>query len=80
MDGNPKPTAIFEWPHDGRKDKSIKENELYPYFFQSIYTLNNIPASYCGRIVNTKIHNSVGAVTKKTNVTVLCKYRIFGSL
>ena len=74
MDGIPKPMATFQWPHDKSKDQAITGTELYPYIFQSIYTLNNVPATYCGRILDTKIQNAFGAVTKKTRVMVFCMY------
>ena len=76
MAGNPKPTAIFQWSIE-TNDKSIEGTELYPYFFQSIYTLNSIPTRYCRRTLFTKVRNSLGTVsTSNTRVTVLRKYNL----
>jgi len=48
---------------------------LYPFVYSSTYTLNNIDASYCGRILQTILKNSIGSssVTASTNVSVLLK-------
>ena len=75
MDGNPKPSAIFQWPHDSSKDKANPGTQLYPYIYESTYSVNNIPASFCGRILTTKVRNSVGtSATIRTNLTVLREY------
>ena len=77
MDGNPKPTADFRWPHlTGSSPTNVPSVQLYPFVYSSTYTLNNIDASYCGRILQTAIKNSIGSSleTASTNVTVLCKF------
>ena len=76
MDGNPQPSADFRWPHlTGSSPTNVPSVQLYPFVYSSTYTLNNIDASYCGRILQTTIKNSVGSssVRTSTNVTVLCK-------
>ena len=75
MDGNPGPSAIFQWPHDSSKDQTIPGTQLYPYIYESTYTVNNVPASFCGRILTIKVRNGVGlSATIRTNLTVLCEY------
>jgi len=76
VDGNPKPSADFRWPHlTGSSPTNVPSVQLYPFAYSSIYTLNNIDASYCGRILQTILKNSIGSssVTASTNVTVLLK-------
>ena len=76
MDGNPKPSADFRWPHlTGSSAANVPSAKLYPFVYSSTYTLNNIDASYCGRILQTNLKNGTGSslVTASTNVTVLCK-------
>jgi len=76
IDGNPKPSADFRWPHlTGSSPTNIPSVKLYPFVYSSTYTLNNIDASYCGRILQTTLKNSIGSssVTASTNVTVLLK-------
>ena len=77
MDGNPKPSADFRWPHlTGSYPTNAQSVQLYPFVYSSTYTLNNIDASYCGRILQTTLKNSIGSSsdTASTNVTVLCKF------
>ena len=79
MDGNPQPSAEFRWPHlTGSSPASVSSVQLYPFVYSSIYTMKNTNASYCGRILETRIKNSMGlsSVTASTNVTVL---RMFSS-
>jgi len=74
MDGNPKPLADFRWPHlTGSSPTNVPSVQLYPFVYSSTYTLNNIDASYCGRILQTSLKNSIGSLsdTASTNVTVL---------
>ena len=76
MDGNPKPSAEFRWPHlTGSSPTNVPSVQLYPFVYSSTYTLNNIDASYCGRILQTTLKNSIGSSseTASSNVTVLCK-------
>ena len=76
MDGNPKPSADFRWPHRTvSSPTNVPSVQLYPFVYSSTYTLNNIDASYCGKILQTTIKNSIGSssVSTSTNVTVLCK-------
>ena len=77
MDGNPQPSADFRWPHlTGSSPTNVPSVQLYPFVFSSTYTLNNIDASYCGRILQTTLKNSIrsSSDTASTNVTVLCKF------
>ena len=77
MDGNPTPSATFQWLHEGSKVQTIKGTQLYPFFYQSTYALDNIPASYCGRLLAVKASNSLGtSVQRSTNVTVLRKFPV----
>jgi len=75
MDGNPKPSADFKWPHlIGSLPINAQSVQLYPFVYSSTYTLNNIDANYCGRVLETTIKNSIGmSAVKKTIVTVLLK-------
>jgi len=76
MDGSPKPSADFRWSHLPPSSKSnITSVQLYPFVYSSTYTLKNIDASYCGRILQTTLKNSIGSssVTASTNVTVSLK-------
>ena len=79
MDGNPKPSADFRWPHLPLSlPTNVPSVKLYPFVYSSTYTLNNIDASYCGRILQTTIRNNIGSsVTASTNVTLLCKFTLF---
>ena len=77
MDGNPKPSAYFRWPHlNGSSTTNVTSVQLYPFAYSSTYTMNKINASYCGRILQTTLKNRIGtsSVTAYTNVTVLCKF------
>ena len=77
MDGNPQPSADFRWPHlTGSSPTNVPSVQLYPFVYSSTYTLNNVDASYCGRILQTTLKNSIGSSseTASTYVTVLCKY------
>ena len=79
MDGNPKPSAYFKWPHiNSSSPTNVTSVQLYPFVYSSTYTMNNIDASYCGRILQTTLRNIIGssAVTASTNVTVLCKFSL----
>ena len=82
MDGNPKPSADFKWPHlSGSSQTNVSSVQLYPFIYSSTYSLNNIDASYCGRILQTTVKNSVGSSrAKDTYVTVLCESNDFWSL
>jgi len=74
MGGNPKPSADFRWLHlTGSSSSNVQSVQLYPFVYSSTYTLNNIDASYCGRILQTSLKNSIGSLsdTASTNVTVL---------
>ena len=76
VDGNPEPSASFRWPHlTSSSPTNVPNVQLYPFVYSSTYTLNNIDASYCGRILQTTLKTSNGSssVTASTNVTVLCK-------
>ena len=76
MDGNPKPSADFRWPHlTGSSAINVPSVQLYPFVYSSTYTLNNINASYCGRVLETTVKSSIGSssVTASTNVSVLRK-------
>ena len=75
VDGHPKPSADFKWPHlTGSSPTNVPSVQLYPFVYSSTYALKNIDASYCGRILETTIKNSIGSsVIRMTNVTVLCK-------
>ena len=76
MDGNPQPSADFRWPHlTGSSPTNVPSVHLYPFVYSSTYTLNNIDASYCGRILQTTLRNNIGSsATASTNVTLLCKF------
>ena len=75
MDGNPKPTADFKWTHlPNTSLTNVPSIQLHPFVYSSTYSLNNIDASYCGRILQTTIKNSLGlSSVKTTNVSVACK-------
>jgi len=76
MDGNPQPSADFRWPHlTGSSAINVPSVQLYPFVYTSTYILNNIDASYCGRVLETTLKNSIGSSsdTASTNVTVLLK-------
>ena len=76
MDGNPLPSADFRWPHlTGSSPTNVPSVQFYPFVYSSTYTLNTIDASYCGRILQTTLKNSIGSSsdTASTNFTVLCK-------
>ena len=75
MDGNPKPSADFRWlHHTGSSPTNITSFELHPFVYSSVYTLNNISASYCGRILETTIKNRLGASTEATKLTMMCRF------
>ena len=76
MDGYPQPSADFKWTHlPSSTPSSVPNVQLYPFVYTSTYSLNNIDGSYCGRILQTTLKNSIGSSSvKSTNVTVLCKY------
>lgn len=75
MDANPKPMALFRWPHDNSKTLTAATTQIYPFIYQATYTAINIPASYCGRYLYTRITNSIGTSSpRRLNVTVSCKY------
>ena len=78
MDGNPKPSADFKWTHlPSSTILNVPSVQLYPFVYTSTYSLNNIDGSYCGRILQTTLKNSIGSSpsVKSTNVTVLRKYQ-----
>ena len=77
MDGNPKPSADFRWPHlTGSSPTNVPSVQLYSFVYSSTYSLNNIDGSYCGRILQTTLKNSIGSSSDiaSTNVTVLCRF------
>ena len=78
MDGNPQPSADFTWPHlFGSSPTNVPSVQLYPFVYSSTYTMNNIGASYCGRILQTTLRNNIGSsVTASTNVTLLRKFAL----
>ena len=78
MDGNPQPSADFIWPHlTGSSPTSAPSVQMYPFVYSSTYTVNNIGASYCGRILQTTLRNNIGSsATASTNVTLLCKFTL----
>ena len=82
MDGNPKPSADFKWPHlSGSPPTNPPIVQLYPFIYSSTYSLKNIDASYCGRILQTTVKNRVGSSrAKDTYVTVLCEFFDFWKL
>ena len=54
MDGNPKPSLDFEWPHlSGSLPTNVPSVDLFSFIYASNFSLNNINASYCGRILKT---------------------------
>ena len=74
MGGYPKPSADFKWSHLVHSSATnISSVQLYPFVYSSTYSLKNIDGSYCGRILQTTIKNSIGSSVKNTNVTVYCK-------
>ena len=76
MDGNPQPSANFRWPHlTGSSPTNVSSVQLYPFLYSSTYSLKNVDASYCGRILETRLRNGIGSSTlRNTNVTVFCKF------
>ena len=81
MDGNPKPSADFKWTHlPSSTPSTVPTDDLYPFVYTSTYSLNNIDGSYCGRILETTIKNSIASSVKTTNVTVLCKFNFFSHI
>ena len=76
LDGNPRPSVDFRWPHlSGSSPTNVPSVQLYPFVYSSTYTLTNIPAHYCGRMVQVTLRNNLGTTrgSRSTNVTVLCK-------
>ena len=74
MKANPQPSADFRWTHHNvTSSTAVRGVQSHPFVYTSMYTLGNIDASYCGRILQTTIKNSVGSLVKNTAVTVLCK-------
>ena len=77
MAGNPVPSAAFRWIGGSNKDQTISGTQLYPEIYQSTYTFNDIPASYCGRSLTTRAVSSQGrSPLITTKVTVLRKYNV----
>ena len=76
MDGYPKPSADFKWVHLPTSSRTtVTSVQMYPFVHSATYLLNNIDGSYCGRILQTTIKNSIGSSSvRETNVTVLCKF------
>ena len=79
MDGNPQPSADFKWAHiPNSSATNVPSAQLFPFVYSSTYSLKNIDGSYCGRILQTTLKNSVGSsLVKSTNVTVLCEFYLF---
>ena len=79
MDGNPKPSADFKWTHlPSSTMLNVPSVQLYPYVYISTYSLNNIDGSYCGKILQTTIKNSIGSSSvRNINVTVLCMFEYY---
>ena len=74
MDGNPRPSADFRWLHlKSSSPTNVPIVQLSPFLYSSTYTMNNIDASYCGRVLQTTVTNSKGSSMRSTNITVLCK-------
>ena len=78
MDGNPRPSADFKWPHlTTLPPTNVPSVQLHPFVYSSTYTLNKINASYCGRILETRLKNDNGrSSARSTIVTVLCKLHL----
>ena len=77
VDGNPKPSAYFKWPHLSQAWSEIFPIvQLHPFVYFSIYKLKNIDGSYCGRELLTKINSDIGlsSLIKSTYVTVKREY------
>ena len=76
MDGNPKPSAEFDWAYlPVSSPRNVPATPLYPFVYSSTYSLSNIDGSYCGRILQTTLKNSIGSSSVgETNVTVICKF------
>ena len=76
MDGHPQPSADFRWPHlTGSSPAIVSGVQLYPFMYSSTYSLKNVDASYCGRILATTLKNGIGSSTfRNTNVTVFCEF------
>ena len=75
MVGNPKPKAYFKWTDRSSLSAvnalSILSNQFQYY---TVYKMNNVDASFCGRRLQTTLRNSVGSsATKNTQVIVLRK-------
>ena len=81
MDGNPKPSAHFKWTHlPSSTPSSVPSVQLYPFVYSSTYRLNNIHGSYCGRVLQTTLKNSIGSSSiRETNITVFCKSICFSN-
>ena len=77
MDGNPKPSAEFRWPHlTGSSATNVPSVQLYPFVYSSTYRMNSIDGSYCGRTLQIMLRNNVGSsAVRNTNITVLCKFK-----
>jgi len=74
MDGNPRPSADFSWPHlAGSSPMNALSVQMRPFEYWSTYGLGNIDARYCGRMLQTTIRNKNGENTMSTLVTVLLK-------
>ena len=73
--GYPKPSADFIWTHlSNTSSTNISSAELYPFVYSSTYSVDRIDGSYCGRILQTTLKNSIGSSSvRETNVTVYCK-------
>ena len=78
MDGYPQPSTDFRWRNlTGSSPTNVPSVQLYPFVYSSTYTMNNIDASYCGRILQTTLRNNIGSsVTASTSVTVLRKFAL----
>ena len=76
MDGYPKPSADFKWIHLPTSSRTtVTSVQMYPFVHSATYLLNNIDGSYCGRILQTTIKNSIGSSSVGvTNVNVWCEF------
>ena len=79
MDGSPKPSVQIRWSHlPISSRKTLPIFPLYPFVYTSTYVLSNTDASYCGRILEITVKNSIGSSSViSTTVHVLCKFILF---
>ena len=77
MNGNPKPSAYFKWPHLGEGWSEIFPIvQAYPFVYFSIYKFNEVDGNHCGRTLLIKITNGIGSppLKKSTHVSVKREY------